>query len=362
MLVLLALLIAAALATVLYFHKRHDSGSQNQRLFDSPDSNDSDSLDNEVKLTGQYGSMLITQALLKSRQLQQQKAQKSRRKITYSNAGYGVFAQSDPDTDDAQFNYLTARDFGLVLEGSWSGLQQRLHSLNRNPPTPNTRYKLLFLARHGQGYHNLAIEIYGQKAWDDYWSLLDTDGNIVWGPDPELTPLGTEQAKRNNIAWRKQIDDRGILVPKTHYVSPFTRALDTYKETWNRLRNNNTNRGPLIVEDLRETIGVHTCDRRRTRSYIRERYPEYPIEDGFVEEDELWTADYRETPAEQNIRIRRFLDQYVFGDEGDDAMVVGVTAHSGTINSVLEVIGHRKFDVGTGGIIPVLVKAVVEDL
>lgn len=237
MLFLLALLTAAALATVLYFHKRRDSGSQNKRLLDSSRNNDSDSLNNEAKLTSQYGSMLITQALLKSRQHQQQK---SRRNITYSNAGYGVFAQSDPDTDDTQFNYLTARDFGLVLEGSWRELQQRLHSLNRNPPTPNTRYKLLFLARHGQGYHNLAIEIYGQKAWDDYWSLLDTDGNIVWGPDPELTPLGTEQAKRNNIAWRKQIDDRDILFPKTHYVSPFTRALDTYKETWNRLRNDKT--------------------------------------------------------------------------------------------------------------------------
>ncbi|KAF5108942.1 hypothetical protein DV453_001883 [Geotrichum candidum] len=335
------------------------SRSQNKRLLDSSRNNGSDSLNNEAKLTSQYGSMLITQALLKSRQHQQQK---SRRNITYSNAGYGVFAQSDPDTDDTQFNYLTARDFGLVLEGSWRELQQRLHSLNRNPPTPNTRYKLLFLARHGQGYHNLAIEIYGQKAWDDYWSLLDTDGNIVWGPDPELTPLGTEQAKRNNIAWRKQIDDRDILVPKTHYVSPFTRALDTYKETWNRLRNDKTDGGPLVVEDLRETIGVHTCDRRRTRSYIRERYPGYPIEDGFAEKDELWTADYRETPEEQNVRIRRFLDQYVFGDEGDDAVVVGVTAHSGTIKSVLEVIGHRKFNVGTGGIIPVLVKAVVEDL
>ena len=315
MLFLLALLTAAALATVLYFHKRRDSGSQNKRLLDSSRNNGSDSLNNEAKLTSQYGSMLITQALLKSRQHQQQK---SRRNITYSNAGYGVFAQSDPDTDDTQFNYLTARDFGLVLEGSWRELQQRLHSLNRNPPTPNTRYKLLFLARHGQGYHNLAIEIYGQKAWADYWSLLD--------------------------------------------VSPFTRALDTYKETWNRLRNDKTDGGPLVVEDLRETIGVHTCDRRRTRSYIRERYPGYPIEDGFAEKDELWTADYRETPEEQNVRIRRFLDQYVFGDEGDDAVVVGVTAHSGTIKSVLEVIGHRKFNVGTGGIIPVLVKAVVEDL
>lgn len=358
MLLFLTLFVTAVLATGLYLFKRRRFGETKKTLLGETSA---DIIDKDPKITSQYGSMLITQALLKSRQYEQQNDSKLRKKITYSNAGYGIFAQSDPTTDDTQFNYITARDFGLLLDGSWPALKQHLHNLNRNPETPNTRYKLLFLARHGQGYHNLAIEIYGQQAWDDYWSLLNTDGNIVWGPDPELTPLGTEQAKRNNIAWRKQIEDRGILVPETHYVSPFTRALDTYKETWNHLHSDNIDDSPLVVEDIRETIGVHTCDRRRTRSYIRESYPSYLIENGFTEEDELWTADYRETPAEQNIRIRRFLDNYVFGCDGDDTMVVGVTAHSGTINSVLDVIGHRKFNVGTGGIIPVLVKAVIEN-
>jgi hypothetical protein len=34
-----------------------------------------------------------------------------------------------------------------------------------------------------------------------------------------------------------------------------------------------------------------------------------------------------------------------------------VTAHSGAITSILEVVGHREFGLQTGGVIPVLVKA-----
>lgn len=357
-------------------------------------------------ISSQYGSMLITQALLKSRQ----SANKTERRLEYSDAGRGIFAQSDPSTDDKTFNYLKS-DFGLVLDGSWPALKAAVRDLNAscledyaervdNCPLGGyeehqVRYKVLFLARHGQGYHNLAIEIYGQKEWDDYWSKLDGDGNIVWGPDPELTPLGSEQATRNNLAWKKQIEKQ-IPLPQSFYVSPFTRATDTYHLTWNDIdipkrhrresishqsdprtgaRHNSTasyestsavlvpasDFPPLVVEDLRETIGVHTCDKRNTRTFIHNRYPKFEFERGFTEEDELWTADYRETPAEQNVRTRRFLDA-LFESDWDASPTkrqtyVSVTAHSGVINSFLEVTGHRPFNVSTGGMIPVIVKA-----
>jgi len=29
-------------------------------------------------------------------------------------------------------------------------------------------YKVLFLGRHGEGFHNVAIAKYGQKAWEEY--------------------------------------------------------------------------------------------------------------------------------------------------------------------------------------------------
>lgn len=363
----------------------------------------------------------------------------------FTSVGLGIFAQDDPKTCPSSFNYLT-HDFGLVLPGSWSALDKKIDQLqakadrkffNSNGKV-QTFYKLLFVARHGQGYHNLAIEIYGEKAWDDYWSLLNGDGNIVWGPDPDLTPLGIEQAKRNNIAWKKQIKSKNAPVPDIFFVSPFTRAVDTAKFTWMGIKpksltfessltqNSNKNskntqtdsnsdsldsqdstENPsekdslsyhsLVVEDLRETIGVHTCDKRATKSEIHAKHTGLLFEPDFSEPDSLWTSDYRETPDEQNVRIKEFLSRlfdgswryknavlglqqqnskptYLSVDQNPfsgqtmenvhktvpellNSKYISVTAHSGTINSILAVTGHRKFDVSPGGMIPVLIKA-----
>jgi hypothetical protein len=56
---------------------------------------------------------------------------------------------------------------------------------------------LMFLAqitgRHGQGWHNVACDYYGDK-WEDEWSKKAGNEMITWGPDAELTPKGREEA------------------------------------------------------------------------------------------------------------------------------------------------------------------------
>lgn len=42
---------------------------------------------------------------------------------------------------------------------------------------------------------------------------------------------------------------------------------------------------------------------------------------------------------------------------GDGNVWLSMTAHSGAIASMLEVLGHREFALETGGVIPVFVKA-----
>lgn len=54
--------------------------------------------------------------------------------------------------------------------------------------------------------------------------------------------------------------------------------------------------------------GVHTCDKRRTRTYIKQAFPGFDIEEGFTEEDSLWNPLKRETHAEIETRIGRLLD------------------------------------------------------
>lgn len=43
----------------------------------------------------------------------------------------------------------------------------------------------------------------------------------------------------------------------------------------------------------------------------------------------------------------------------DGALVISVTVHDGVIGSVLRVTGHRPWQMQTGGVIPVLIKASV---
>jgi len=66
------------------------------------------------------------------------------------------------------------------------------------------------------------------------------------------------------------------------------------------------------MEGLRETIGYHTCDKRSSKSVINAAFPRYVFEDGFTEEDELWTANYRETDAERDVRVKSALDRIFF--------------------------------------------------
>lgn len=89
---------------------------------------------------------------------------------------------------------------------------------------------------------------------------------------------------------------------------------------------------------------------------IHAAYPDWPIEEGFTEEDELWQAEHRETWAEHDVRTREFLKE-VFEGEGKEASVLSLTSHSGAIASLMRVVGHREFKLGTGGMVPVLLKA-----
>jgi hypothetical protein len=105
---------------------------------------------------------------------------------------------------------------------------------------------------------------------------------------------------------------------------------------------------------LRETMGLHTCDKRSPASKIVSEYPDYIIEPCFTEADELWDANTRESDQDRDARLRRFLDD-VFAT--DNNVFVSMTAHSGAISSILQVVGHRQFPLATGGVIPLVVVA-----
>lgn len=47
----------------------------------------------------------------------------------------------------------------------WQRFEHHLRQMNRNSH-PDVSYRLLFLGRHGEGYHNVAEDEYGTEAWD----------------------------------------------------------------------------------------------------------------------------------------------------------------------------------------------------
>lgn len=77
---------------------------------------------------------------------------------------------------------------------------------------------------------------------------------------------------------------------------------------------------------------MHTCDRRSSKSFIRQRYPEWKIEEGFAESDPLWTKSERESDGAMDERSKRVLDD-VFEHDGNTW--ISISSHSGEIGSLL---------------------------
>ncbi|KAL4952622.1 histidine phosphatase superfamily [Aspergillus filifer] len=323
----------------------------------------------------------------------------------------GYFAQDDPSTDPSTFDY-TAHNFGLLdrayeadqfsTPGSknltqWQRFHRQLEYLNDNAPG-HVSYKLLFMGRHGEGWHNAAEDFYGTPAWNCYWALLTGNTTVTWF-DADLTPAGIEQAQIAHDYWVSQYKTQKIAFPDAYYSSPMTRALKTANITFSNLPLHQTNSAPFIPEvkeGFREGMTMHTCNARRTKSYIEDLFPDWTFESGFTEEDELWTGITAEPSVGQDLRSRQALDDIFYpavdvipspfpssssfisiptatpypghGGHGhrnshgagrgkDRNLIISITAHSGEITSILRVIGHQAFRLSTGAVIPVLVRA-----
>jgi hypothetical protein len=67
--------------------------------------------------------------------------------------------------------------------------------------------------------------------------------------------------------------------------------------------------------------GQHTCDKRRSKSYILAEFPQLGIEPGLVEDDELWDAKRRELWHDVMRRARHVLEA-IFANDHEPCMFV----------------------------------------
>jgi len=275
----------------------------------------------------------------------------------------GYFLQSDAATDPAVIG-PNPPAFGLKANMSatyWSDFNSSIKKLQKDAPK-GVKYAVCWFGRHGQGWHNVAESFYGTASWDVHWSKLNGDGNMTWGPDALLTDLGKQQAALAHNAWVTELGKRDpVPLPTKLFSSPLSRAASTLDITFTDILLTESGKHdivqPYVMEKLRKIIGVHTCDKRRTKSYIHTNYTGFRTEPGFTEQDELWTPDYRETNDEADVRLKSALDT-IFGKLLDSKdTFFSITAHGGAIGASLRVLGHRAYSLPTGGVIPVVIKA-----
>lgn len=282
----------------------------------------------------------------------------------------GIFAQSEKITNPDFFDWKDPRvRFGL--KASWSRLKQQVSELQQQHGKDNV--KVLFLARHGQGVHNYVMAKYGRDWWEKQgMNHQYSNDEYTWGPDPELTELGVSQAREAHVAWKNQLESADpVPVPQSFYVSPFSRACDTLAITWgfptkhispkeeeklHVIHDKSREHTVVIHPLLRETIGYNTCDKRRPIEYTLDRYSEYRMTEHYptppLGEDDLWTVEHRETNEEMQERLSGFLENLF---ETDKETYVSITCHAGVIRNMLGVLGHRRFFLQTGAMIPVVV-------
>jgi broad specificity phosphatase PhoE len=303
----------------------------------------------------------------------------------------GYFAQDEPSTDPATFDFMSS-NFGLIDREydsdqslpnggqemkPWQRFEHHIAVLNQrareeadhdddrlvkrhgSDGPPQQRYILFFLGRHGNGYHNIAERYYGSTAWDCHFSALDGDPSvpITWS-DAHLSKEGKRQAREVNSFWQSQISEQGekMSLPEAYLASPLDRTLETLQLSFEGLSPE-----PIVVEKLREGTGIHTCDRRSSVTYIRDHFPGFNVklDPNLTEEDEYWDADRREPDSVLTARQRSMFDQLMTGKNGillRDVERVSITSHSGAIAAMLRALGHRAFGLGTAGVLPVFVR------
>lgn len=282
----------------------------------------------------------------------------------------GIFSPSLEATQISEYDYIKS-DLGLLAreyesdsaktsvqsESQWDRLARYVKHLN-DGSSKSVQYKVLILGRHGEGWHNVAEKKYGTKEWEASWSLLEGNDDMRWA-DALLTPEGEKQALAAHAFWA-DAPRRGLSALDSYYTSPLSRCLQTARLTFSELPLPKEKPfKPIVKELLRETNGVHTCDRRSSKTELTKAFPEsfmstFTFESGFSDKDVLWSPTVRETDEETQARVRKLLDDVFMHDK---KAFISMTSHSGSIRAILAVLGHREFRLVQGSVMAVLVRA-----
>ncbi|XP_018433696.1 phosphoglycerate mutase-like protein 1 isoform X2 [Raphanus sativus] len=162
-------------------------------------------------------------------------------------------------------------------------------------------FKTLYLVRHAQGIHNVALEEKGGT---------DDIGDPHFSPkllDAPLSPKGIKQVSEQ----QKEILKSGLInTVQLVITSPLRRAVETAVGIFRgqKVINQSDNFPPIVALELcRERMGLYPCDRRESISTRRICFPEIDFTMVESDEDALWREEERENLEEVSARGLRFL-------------------------------------------------------
>ncbi|KAF6258773.1 histidine phosphatase superfamily [Scenedesmus sp. NREL 46B-D3] len=326
-------------------------------------------------LTMLLGVLLLAEAALAFRQPQDEQQQqiqlekkKHKHKHPYSTP-YGLFIQERASKQLPG----PGQHFSFGAVKPWEDILAMLDEKEDR--------KLLLVVRHGQAISNFLGDTLGPDEWYAVESTCQYDdqkGTIYNIFDADLTGLGQDQAKSLNSmlvggGWfSKMTGDR----PTRFILSPLTRCLHTASLVLEGVQANATN----VEEYVRETLGMDTCDARRSVSDpnsnpapqepcsydlgLASSYPQYkyrvydPSDDAdrsfglLGDSDHLWTKTERERQKHQVKRAKKFLD--ILFEHAPEKVVVVVT-HSGFTRSLLLAVQREPYRPMNAELVPVIV-------
>lgn len=267
----------------------------------------------------------------------------------------------------------------------WSQLAEYVRHLNRTSGGDES-YKVIYLARHGMGVHNVVMKYVGSPAWKEKWSHLDGatqaelaapaawldeatraelspfgDAEQLTWADAHLVESGAAKARELGAQLARWTAAEGVPLPESVYTSPLVRCLETTRLVFaDAFAAHARPLRPVVKEALRERLTNHTCDRRSDRAAIAAAYPDCVIEPGFAETDTQWRARppagapaTAETPEQHRARKQALLED-IFAH--DPAEFVALTTHSYAVTALLAALGEPDFRLGEGAMVALLVK------
>ncbi|CAK4627035.1 hypothetical protein LEN26_019902 [Aphanomyces euteiches] len=235
------------------------------------------------------------------------------------------------------FNYHSTPDPSSIFEhfqrtaATWQEFEQAIRAMPR-------KVKVLYFLRHAEGEHNAAKIRLGAEVW--FRDVACTDQYL----DALLTTKGQAAAESASLKVQAELQN-GMPLEKV-IVSPLRRTLQTATTVFSH----QIGRIPLVSMELcRETMGMHTCDKRSPISVIKPLFPSVDFSLIQDDQDVLWRPDVRESLDDIQARAVTFLKQ-VYHDVPET--FIAVTSHVGFIGACFRVLELPEYRVSNCEIVP----------